>query len=207
MDEDDVALLDPVGLAQKILRGEPLEHHRRACLVGNPARQLDQQPRFDIVLLGIAAAPAGIGDPVARFQTLLDLRSDLDDLACSLAAKRERQARRIETDALIDVHVVDPNRMLAHPDLPPARRRQLDLLEPHDLRTACLMDTDRAHGYPSYVASEAPLSAKRGARNPALPARPAGARCGMRAKPLRLLVADRIACPALRDRRSGLSQP
>ena len=46
---------------------------------------------------------------------------------------------------MIDVDEVDPDRVLAQPDLALARRRELDLLEAHDFRTAWLMDAYSAH--------------------------------------------------------------
>jgi hypothetical protein len=51
----------------------------------------------------------------------------------------------IEATAMIDVDEVDPDRMLAQPNLAFAWRRQLDLLKAHDLRAAGLIYADGAH--------------------------------------------------------------
>ncbi len=148
MDQDNVALLHPVGLAQQILRGEALEHHARAGFVGDRARQLEQKPGFDISLLGVGPGRAAIGDAIAGLEPR-DRRSDLDDFAGAFGTRRVRHLRgRIETGAVVDVDEVDPDRVLPQPDLALARRRELDLLELHDFRTAGLMDAYRAHLFP-----------------------------------------------------------
>ena len=56
MDEDRVALFHPIGLAQQILRSQSLEHHPGGGFVGDRTRQLEQKPRFDVSLLGVAPA-------------------------------------------------------------------------------------------------------------------------------------------------------
>jgi hypothetical protein len=53
----------------------------------------------------------------------------------------------IEPVAVIDVDEVDPDRMLAQPNLAFAWRRQLDLLKAHDFRTAGLIYADGAHRF------------------------------------------------------------
>jgi hypothetical protein len=50
---------------------------------------------------------------------------------------------------VIDVDEVDPDRVLAQPDLALARRRQFDLLVAHDFGTAGLMYAYRAHAISS----------------------------------------------------------
>src|SRR4029077_19726746 len=147
MDQDRVTLFDAVGLAHQILGGEALEHHRRSGFVGNRARELEQEPRFDIPLLRVGAWGAGVSDPVACLQPL-DRRTDLDHLARPLRPGRERRLRRrIEARAMIDVDEVDPDRMLAQPDLAFAWWQQLDLLKAHHFRTAGLIYADGAHRF------------------------------------------------------------
>src|SRR5208337_4984728 len=142
MHEDPVALLHPIGLTQKILGGETLEHHRGGRFVGDRARQLDEEARLDVALLGVGAERHRIGDAVARLEVRYP-RTDLDDLARALGARRERQRRRIEAGALINIDEVDADRVLPEPDLALARLRQLDLLELHDLLSACLMNANQ----------------------------------------------------------------
>ena len=148
MDEHRVALFDAIGLAQEILRGEPSKHDRRARLIRNAARQLDEIARLDIALLGVRADRAAIGDPVAGLE-LLDRRTDLDDLARALVARRERQLRRlIKAVAVTDVQIIDPDRVLAKPDLARTRLRQIDLLEHKDFGTAGLVNANCTHRSP-----------------------------------------------------------
>src|SRR5208337_813083 len=143
--QDPVALLHPIGRAQEVLRGEALEHHRGARFVGERARKLDEEARFDVALLGVGARPARVGDPVARLEVLYP-GAELQNLACALAARGERQAgRRVEAGPIIDVHEVDPDGVLADMDLALARLRQFDLLEPDHLGSAMLMNPNRAH--------------------------------------------------------------
>ena len=153
MDQDRVALLHAIGLAQEILRRQALEHHRRAGLVGNRTRQLEEEFRVDVALLGVGAGRTGVGDAIAGLEPFHG-RPDLHDFARALAARRERQARRrIEAGALIDVDKVDPDRVLAQPDLAlPRRRRRFDLLVLQGLRAAGLMNANGAHGLPLFSA-------------------------------------------------------
>ena len=49
---------------------------------------------------------------------------------------------------MIDVDEVDPDGVLAQPNLALARRRQFDLLKAHDFRAAGLIYADGAHRFP-----------------------------------------------------------
>jgi hypothetical protein len=105
------------------------------------------------LLFGVGAWRAGVGDAIAGFEPL-DGRSDLDHFARALVAGRKRQPRRrVQAAALIDVDEIDPDRMLAQPDLALGRRRQFDLFEPHRFRAAGLMNANGAHAFPLFVLS------------------------------------------------------
>src|SRR5262249_12463417 len=114
-------------------------------------RELEHEPRFDVALFRIGARRDGVGDPVARFETL-DRRADLDHLARPFGAGRvRRRRRRIEAVPVIDVDIVDSDRMLTQPELSFAGRRQFDLLQAHDLRASGLLYAYGAHWFPRWV--------------------------------------------------------
>jgi hypothetical protein len=103
---------------------------------------------MNVALLGVGAVRTGVGDAIAGLEPFHG-RPDLHDFARALAARRERQARRrVEAGALIDVDKVDPDRVLAQPDLAlPRRGRRFDLLVLQGLRAAGLMNANGAHGF------------------------------------------------------------
>ncbi len=92
VNEDRIARLHPKCLAQQILRGEALQHHRRGRRKGNTLRQLDETVRIDDPLRGIGAEVRGIGDPVAQLE-IFHARAKADDFAGALVARREGKRR------------------------------------------------------------------------------------------------------------------
>ena len=141
MNQNDVALLHLVGLAQQVLRSEALHHHRRGRRERDRFWQLDEMLGLDVALFGVRAEGRDIGDPVAGTEAL-DALADRHDLARALVARRERiRRRRIEPGAVIDVEVIDGDRAMANPDFAGTRRRQFDVLEAHDVRGADVMDS------------------------------------------------------------------
>ena len=86
MEQDSVASLDTIGLADEVLSGEAFEHHRSGLVVGNALGQHHEPFRRNEARLGICAErPAGIRDPVAGFH-LGDARANILDDTRALAA-------------------------------------------------------------------------------------------------------------------------
>ena len=144
VDQDGVARLHAIGLAQQVLGSEALQHHRRRLLEADIIGQLDQMLDVDIARLGVGAGRRRIGDAVADLEAR-DVGAERGDDAGALAAGNERQLCRIEPGAEIDVEVIDADGVMADARLPGAGRGQLDLLQLQDFRTAGLMDADGAH--------------------------------------------------------------
>jgi len=87
-----------------------------------------------------------IGDTVADLE-ILDLGADLDDLSGRLIAGDERQRGRVEAAAQIGVDIVDAAGVLLDADVLRSRRRNGDILEGQDLRSADLVYSNRCdHG-------------------------------------------------------------
>ncbi len=101
---------------------------------------------IDVALLGVGAERRGVGDAVAGLE-ILDALADGDDLAGPFVAGREGpRRRRIEAGAIIDVEIIDADRVMAHARFPGPGRRDLDILQAHDVGRPGLVDANRAHG-------------------------------------------------------------
>ena len=141
MDEDHIARLHLVGLAQQILRGEALQQHRRRDVVGKALRQLDQPVLGDHPFLRVGAKAREVGHAVADLE-VLDALADLDHLARAFIAGRERRRRGVEALAKINVNEIDADRVIADQNLATPRRRQFDVLDPHHLGAACFVNAN-----------------------------------------------------------------
>ena len=147
VNEDRIARLHPKSPAQQILRGEALQHHRRGRLKGNALRQLDETVRLDEPLPRVSAQVRGIGDPVAKLEIFHAL-ADSGDFARALAAGREgKRGDRIGAAAKINVDEIDADRMVADKHFAARGRRRRDVLDPHHLGPANLVNPDSfCHG-------------------------------------------------------------
>src|SRR6185437_5583700 len=150
MEQDGVALLHLEDLADEILRGETLEHHRRALLVGDALGQHDQALGRHDACLGICAERAAdIGDAIADLH-VGDARPDFLDDARRLGAERARQRRGIEAAPEIGLDIVEADRGMAHARLALAGLADLHLVPLQDFRAAGLVETDGVgHGFRS----------------------------------------------------------
>ena len=84
--------------------------------------QLDQAVGGHHPLLGVAADGAGVGAAVADLE-VGHAGADRHDLAGTLRARHERQRHLVEARALVDVDVVDADRVLLEPHLARDRAR------------------------------------------------------------------------------------
>ena len=142
MDQDRVARLHRVGLAQQVLRRETLEHHDGADLVGDGLRQVDQQPGRHVALLGIGAERRAVGHAVAG-RELGHVGADRDDVAGRLVAEDQRQGVRVDALALVDVDEVEPHGALPYADLSGAGWREGDVLDRQDVGSPEGVNADR----------------------------------------------------------------
>ena len=110
--------------------------------MGSLTKMLD----VDVALLGVGAERRGVGDAVAGLE-ILDALADRDDFARAFVAGREGpRRRRIEAGAIIDVEIIDADGAMAHARFAGPGRRELDILQTHDVGRAGLVDANRAHG-------------------------------------------------------------
>ncbi|MNQ74424.1 hypothetical protein D3C85_891790 [compost metagenome] len=118
MEQDGFAALEGEHLAQQVLHGQTLEHHRRGLLEADRLRQLDQLARRQHVQLAVGAQrPGSVGHAVADLE-LADLGADRFDDAGALVAQARRQGRwRIQAAAEIGVDEVQADRLIVHADL------------------------------------------------------------------------------------------
>jgi len=142
LDQDRIARFHAVRAAQQVLRGEPLEHDRRAVLVADRIGQTDQLVGAHHALLRIGAArPPGVGDALAHLQARHARPHRLHD-AGRLHAEPGGQRLRIKTGAEIDVDIVQPAGGLFEQHLALARLAHFDVHPLHDLGAAGLVDPD-----------------------------------------------------------------
>ena len=134
-------LADLVGLAQQVAHRHALQHHRRAGLVVDAVRQLDETVHRHQPLFRVAADRASVGATVADLE-LGHAGADRHHLAGTLVARNERHRHLVEARALIGIDVVDAHRMLLQPHLPRPRLADLHALPLHHLGAAVLMDAD-----------------------------------------------------------------
>jgi hypothetical protein len=147
MQQDRLAGLDAIGLADQVLRREAFEHHGRGGLVIEAVGQLDQaigrdQPRFGIS----SQRRAAIGDAVARLQ-VSDARADFLDHAGALAAQTAWERNRIDSGTIVDVDKIQAHGGMADACLAGAGLAELDFFPDQNFRTTGLMKADRMrHG-------------------------------------------------------------
>src|SRR5215470_14503106 len=98
------------------MRGHALEHHCRGLLAPNRIRQLYESVSVDHPHLGVAADRSGICHAVPNLQAA-DARTDSVDDPRALDSRSEGQRLRIEANAMIDVDIIEPRRLLAEPNL------------------------------------------------------------------------------------------
>jgi hypothetical protein len=84
VEQDRVAGVDLVGLAQQVLCGHALEHHRRRLLVGDGVRAAAPAPWPGRPAVGVGAQRAGVGDPLPDLDLRHALAHRLDDARPSL---------------------------------------------------------------------------------------------------------------------------
>ena len=113
MQQDGVARFDAIGLADQVLRGEALEHHRRRRLVVDAVGQFQQTIGWDQPRFGISTdRRRAVGDAIAGLE-MGDARSHFLDHARALAAEPARQLAGINAGAVIDVDEIEPDRGMA----------------------------------------------------------------------------------------------
>ena len=142
MQQDGVAGLDAIGLADQVLRRQALQHHGGGGLVIDAVGQLEQAIGRDQPGFGIGAdRRSAIGDAVACLQ-IGDAGADFLDHAGGLAAETARQLRGINPRAVVDVDKVQPHRGVADARFPGPGLAKLDFLPDQNFGTAGFMKAD-----------------------------------------------------------------
>lgn len=142
MDQDGVAGLHAIGAPQQVLRGEPLQHHRRTLLEADRVRQFHQALGRHVAHFGVGAErAAGIGDAVAH-RDIGHALADRLHHARALQADTRRQADRIQAGPVVGIDVVETDRVVAHARLARSRSGQIHRLPLQDFGTAGLMEAD-----------------------------------------------------------------
>ena len=142
MKQNRVARLDAIGLADQILHGETLQHHRSRGLVVDTVGQLEQPVGRDEPHFGIGAERGcAIGDAITWLQ-VGDACAHLLDDSRPLAAKAAWQLHRINTGAIIDVDEVEPDGGVADARLACPGLADIDLFPDQDFGTAGLVKAD-----------------------------------------------------------------
>ena len=142
MDEDGVAGLHDVGLADEVLGGHALEHHGRGLLVADAVGQGDQHLGGGRAAVGVGAEGGGVGHALAGLH-LGDAVAHGLDHAGTLVAGGEGQAAggRVEAGAEVGVDEVEAHGRLPDQGLAGAGLAGVELLELEHLGAAML-------GYP-----------------------------------------------------------
>ncbi|SIK36746.1 Uncharacterised protein [Mycobacteroides abscessus subsp. abscessus] len=87
MEQDRLVTLQPVGLAEQVLRGQALKHDGRAFFKADAVGQLDHLRGRHVAHFGIRAERAlAVGHTIAHLQ-MLDARTDGVDHACAFKAQ------------------------------------------------------------------------------------------------------------------------
>jgi hypothetical protein len=135
VEQDRLTALQPIRLAQQVLRGEAFEHDGGSRAILDALRQLDEPIGLHDARGTVRAEGAGARrDTVARLHPVDAGTHGLDD-ARRLVAEPARKRQRIQAAAVIRVDVVDADRRVADARLPGTRLADLRRLELHDLRT------------------------------------------------------------------------
>ena len=148
MHDDDVALLHPVCVAQQITGGPTLEHEHGGVFVADSGRNFHETVRGDAARLGVRARyVVHVGDVVADLEPARFPAHRRDDAGRFAAESRGHLLLRIQPVAIVDVDEVEPDGGVMHLHLIRPRRCDLHVLEPHDLWSTHLVNTNRAHDY------------------------------------------------------------
>src|SRR5690606_36491731 len=143
MEQDRLVTLQPVGLAKQVLHRQALEHQRGGLLetyaVGDPHDPVGGH----IAQIGIGANRAlPVRHAVAGTQVSHHGANRFDQ-ARSLESQAMRQGMRIQPRATIDIDEIQADRLLADADLVRRGGRHHHFFQPHPIRPAMLMNTDR----------------------------------------------------------------
>ncbi len=142
MQQHRVARLHLVAVADQVLRGQALQHHRR----GGVERDRIGQPHHDIgrhhahLRVG-AGGTAGVGHAVAHGDVAHALAHRFDH-AGAFHAQPARQRLLVQPGAEIDIDVVQAHRLMAHAHFAGAGIAHFDIDPLHDFGTAGLLDPD-----------------------------------------------------------------
>ena len=102
-----------IGLAEQILRGEALEHHRGGLLIADAVGHLDQPAGGDQPRLGIGAdRRIAVSDAIADFE-VGDVGPELFDHAGAFIAEHRRQRQRVDAAAIVGVDEIEADGGLA----------------------------------------------------------------------------------------------
>ncbi len=129
------------------MRGHPLEERGGRELRRESRGHRDETVGRDQRELRIGAGDPGVGHPVSRGMSV-DIVADLQHLAGSLGAGREREVHRVAAGALLHVDHVHPGRVEADQHLPCGRVVILHLLDDEHLRPSVFPYADRFHASP-----------------------------------------------------------
>ncbi len=132
---------DLVDLAQQILCGHALQHHRRRRLVGDAVGDFHQPIRSNHPRLAVAARNRRIRNAIAGLE-LGDLGADSLDHSGALVAGNKRQAERKAPVALVDLDIVEAHRCVAQPHFVRPDIAHLDLFPAQDFGAAILMNAN-----------------------------------------------------------------
>ena len=148
MEHDGLALFDPEGAAQKILRGHALQHAGGRHFIADIGGQLDQLFGGHIVGFGVGADGAGaIADAIARLVAGDALAHRFHDTG-GFRPQTRRHGQRIKSAAMVDINEIDADGGVMHAHLAGAGRGQVKILVFQDFGAAGFFDAYGFHGNP-----------------------------------------------------------
>jgi hypothetical protein len=141
-----LARFQRIAAIEQVLDRHRLQHHSRRLLLAYAVGQLHDPDRRDDpnVCVGTDGA-AGVGHAIAGFH-VAHIGPDLLDHARRLRPDAARQRQRIEAGALVDVLVVEADRLVTNEDLAGTGVGDLDGLELEHLGAAGSGKADDSRG-------------------------------------------------------------
>src|SRR5882672_6537011 len=141
--QDRFVALQPIGLAKKILDGQTLEHHCSGLFEGDLRRQAHHRCCRHHTQIGVRTYRAlRIRNAIALFEEF-DVAAHRFHHPGRLGADAVRQRQRIKADAVINVDVIEPDRVLADTHLFRPRIADFEFDQLEFLRPAVLLHLDR----------------------------------------------------------------